>query len=102
MVRQDEDALARIELLRDLGEGRRPQEQRVDDAEDRDAGPDAEPGDEDGERGEAGVTSEDAQRVPQILKELGKKHVRLDGRTACFVYGERRANYSIDRYSKDG
>ena len=52
----------------------------MDDAEDRDAGADAEAGDEDGERREAGVAPQDADGVTQILKELGESHARLDGR----------------------
>ena len=70
-----------------LGERQRPQEQRVDDAEDGGAGADAEPGDEDGERREAGVAPQRADGVAQILKEVVEGHARLDGWTVPFVYG---------------
>ena len=78
-----------------LGEGQRAQDQRVDDAEDRDAGADAEAGDEDGERREAGVAPQDADGVTQILKELGEGHARLDGWMAPFVYWTGRAVHPL-------
>ena len=46
-----------------VGKGERPQEKRVDDAEDGGAGSDAESGDEDSEDGEAGVALEGAEGV---------------------------------------
>ena len=53
-----------------LGERQRPQQQRVDDAEDRGAGADAEAGDQDGESREAGVAPQRADGVAQVLKHV--------------------------------
>ena len=57
-----------------LGERQRPQEQRVDDAEDGGAGADAEPGDQDGEDGEAGVAAQRAEGVAEVLEQVGEGH----------------------------
>ncbi len=42
-----------------------------------DAGADAEPGDQDGEGGKAGVPPQRAERVAQVLEQVGQGHDRL-------------------------
>ena len=66
--------------LSGIGEGQRPQDQRIDDAEDRRAGADAEAGDEDGEGREAGVAAQRADGVAEILEKVVEAHGEsLDG-----------------------
>ncbi len=105
--RQRLRALAQIQHVADLGrlagesaavavgnpyqafrirEGQRPQDQRMDDAEDRGAGADAEAGDEDGESRKAGVAAQRANGVAKILEKVGEGHgLTLDGAAEAFV-----------------
>jgi hypothetical protein len=73
------------ELFR-MAEWQRPQDQRVDDAEDGGAGADAKRGDEDGKGGKARIASQRANGVAQVLEEIVEGHITtLDGGFADFV-----------------
>ena len=58
------------------GERQRPQQQRVDHAEDDDARADAEPGDQDGEDGKSGVPPQGAGGVAEVLEQVREHHRR--------------------------
>ena len=72
------------ELLR-VGERQRPQNQRVDYAEDGSGGADAEPDDEEGKGSEAGVAAKRPKRVAQILTKIFESHgAAFDGQLTRF------------------
>ena len=66
--------------------GQRSQEQLLTTLKTVDAGADPEPGDQDGECGEAGVASQRPRGVPQILEKVVESHgCRLDGEAVLGV-----------------
>ena len=69
-----EVAIGNPHQLGGLLEGERPQEQRVDDAEDGGAGANAEPRDQDGKDGKAGIAAHAAKGVADILEEVREDH----------------------------
>ncbi len=60
-------------------ERERPKQQRIDDAEDRRTGAYSKSGDQNHERGKAGVTAQAADGIPEITHECFEAHGPLDG-----------------------
>jgi hypothetical protein len=69
-----------------LGKWQRPQDERMDDAEDGGAGTDAKSRDQDGKSGKTGVPAQRANRVAEVLKQVSERHgLTLDGVAWAFV-----------------